>query len=246
MDVTRAGSIFVGTSGWAYDHWAGPFYPEDLAASDRLAFLAERLPSVEINRSFYSLPEPEVLHGWHDVTPPGFVFAFKASRYLTHMKKLKDPAGPLATMLDRAAGLRDKLGPLLFQLPPHWRRNLGRLGRFLSLLPRERRCAFEFRDPSWYADDVLELLAEHAAAFCIYELAGHSSPRHVTADFVYVRLHGPAAAYQGSYGVEALAGWAVAFSTWARQGRDVFCYFDNDQAGHAARNAVRLWEMVSG
>lgn len=244
--VTRRGRILVGTSGWAYDHWTPSFYPRELRAENRLPFLAERLPSVEINRSFYSLPRAEVVSTWRDATPADFVFAFKASRYLTHMKKLKDTSESLATLLKSARTLGGKLGPVLFQLPPGWRCDAGRLRGFLEALPEGLRCAFEFRDASWYASEVLELLADHGVAFCIYELAGHASPKETTADFVYVRLHGPESAYEGDYTGEVLEGWAHTLSSWAREGRDVFCYFDNDQAGYAAHNAVSLWGMVQG
>lgn len=244
--MTPCGRILVGTSGWAYDHWAPAFYPAGLDPAERLRFLAARLPSVEVNRSFYRLPSREVLEGWRDETPEPFLFAFKASRYLTHMKKLKDAAGPVDTLMAAADVLGDKLGPVLFQLPPRWRCDAGRLRAFLEVLPPGHRYAFELRDPSWYAPEVLAALAGKGAAFCVYELAGHASPREVTAGFVYVRLHGPGAAYEGRYSDAALAEWAGTIAAWAAGGLDVYCYFDNDQAGHAARDAVRLWSLVGG
>lgn len=239
------GNINIGASGWHYDHWRGPFYPPDLDQNAMLAHYAASLPTVEINRTFYSLPERETLQTWRDSTPDGFVFAVKASRYITHMKKLKDCAEPLARLNGLIEALRPKLGPLLFQLPPKWRRNTRRLADFLALLPPDGAHAFEFRDPSWFHPEVYEVLARHGAAFCIYDLAGTQSPRETTADLVYVRLHGPAQqAYQGSYADQDLAGWAGALSAWARQGREVWCFFDNDQAGHAPQNAVRLRQML--
>ena len=238
--------MYIGTSGWAYDHWQGPFYPEGLAQERRLAFYAERFRSVEINNSFYHLPEKATLRSWYDTVPDDFVFAVKASRYLTHMKKLKDPAAPLATLLERIRVLDDKLGPILFQLPPHWRFNAQRLAAFLQALSGEFRYAFEFRDHSWLTEQTLALLGRHQAAFCIYDLDGFLSPREVTSDLVYVRLHGPGDAYQGRYDKRSLAGWAGAFSSWSRQGRRIHCYFDNDQAGYAAQNARELQVMLSG
>jgi uncharacterized protein YecE (DUF72 family) len=136
------------------------------------------------------------------------------------------------------------LGPILFQLPPHWNLNLARLRAFVAMLPGGYRYAFEFRDPSWFDDGVYGLLADHGAAFCIYELAGRLAPRQVTADWVYVRLHGPGDAYQGKYEAQTLAGWMGAFSSWQRQGKDIYCYFDNDQAGYAVQNARALQAMA--
>ncbi|MCZ7665559.1 MAG: DUF72 domain-containing protein [Thermoleophilia bacterium] len=237
--------LWVGTSGWHYDHWRGPLYPEGLASKDMLAFYAEHFRTVEINSSFYRLPAPETLDRWGEAVPAGFVFSVKASRYLTHMKKLKDPEQGLDKLLSRVERLGDRLGPILFQLPPRWRVDVDRLDRFLSALCREHRYAFEFRDASWFDPRVYRCLARHDAAFCIYELAGESSPREVTTtDFVYVRLHGPGAAYQGRYDTRTLAVWAGKLLEWAREGRRVFCYFDNDEAGHAPLDALRLRGML--
>ena len=138
--------VWIGTSGWVYRHWKGIFYPRDLPAARQLSFYAEHFPTVEINYSFYRLPTRENFEHWRDETPPGFTFAVKASRFLTHVKKLKDPEEPLANLLDRARGLGDKLGPILFQFPPNWPKDLDRLQAFLPLLPRELRFAFEFRN----------------------------------------------------------------------------------------------------
>ncbi len=156
------------------------------------------------------------------------------------MKKLKDPEEPVKRLLDHATGLGNKLGPMLFQLPPSWKLNLERLRYFLILLPKELRFAFEFRNPTWYNESVINLLADYGCAFCIYELDGHLSPEHVTTDFVYVRLHGPGGKYSGSYSDDALRGWAGRIRAWCDSGKDVYVYFDNDQAGYAAFNALRL------
>jgi len=237
--------IRIGTSGWHYEHWRGSFYPRDLAKSELLSHYADSFKTVEINRTFYRLPDQKVFHAWREDTPDAFIFSVKASRYITHMKKLKDCAEPIKTLFNGIEELRPKLGPVLFQLPPRWRRDSGRLGVFLAALPKDGIYAFEFRDPSWFHDDVYRLLGKHGAAFCIYELAGRLSPKTVTAQLIYVRLHGPSKhAYQGSYDDQTLAGWAGAFSAWLQQGHDVWCYFDNDQAGYAAMNAARLREML--
>jgi uncharacterized protein YecE (DUF72 family) len=244
--MVPAGAIHIGTSGWHYDHWRGSFYPEDLAAAGFLEFYAARFHTVEINNSFYQLPAAATFDHWRDTVPAGFIFAVKGSRYITHMKKLLEPEQTLEPLLERVVRLQPKLGPLLFQLPPRWRFNPERLEAFLQALPPRGRYTLEFRDQSWINRDAGAILRRHNVAFCIYELAGYLSPLEVTADFVYIRLHGPDGAYQGRYGAAALAGWAEKIASWAGAGREVFCYFDNDEAGYAARDAQELQEMVSG
>ena len=236
----------IGTSGWHYPHWRGAFYPEDLPEQGRLAYYAGIFDTVEINNSFYRLPSEETLRDWAERTPPGFVFACKASRYITHMKKLKDPDQSLASFLDRIAVLGDKLGPVLFQLPPRWRPNAARLEAFLEALPGDRRFTFEFRDPRWNEPEVLRLLERHGAAFCCFDLGGTRSPIQVTADFAYIRLHGPGAPYRGSYDDACLADWAERIATWQADGLDVYCYFDNDERAYAPANARSLLAMLGG
>lgn len=234
--------VFIGTSGWAYSHWRGPFYPVELDEAQWLGYYASHLPSVEVNRSFYRLPARAQFAAWREQTPEGFVFAVKASRFITHMKKLSAPGHTLPPLLEAVAGLGDKLGPLLFQLPPRWRPDLDRLAAFLAALPQGMRTAFELRDPRWHRDAVLDLLSRHNAAFCVYELAGFASPRAITADFVYLRLHGPGAAYSGRYDRRALAGWAG----WLGEQKvaTAYVYFDNDEAGYAVQNALELRAML--
>ena len=241
--MAREGSIRVGTSGWNYGHWKGPFYPDGARDSDLLGLYAERFDTVEVNNTFYQLPATRTIERWVRAVPDGFVFAVKASRYITHMKKLKDPKQATAKFLERIEAFGGKLGPVLFQLQPTWRVNPERLEAFLEALPSGLRYAFEFRDESWYGEEVYGLLRRHHAAFCVYELAGHRSPREVTAGFVYVRLHGPKRAYQGSYPSEALSEWGAALSGWSTAG-DVYCYFDNDERGYAPRDALRLRSLL--
>jgi uncharacterized protein YecE (DUF72 family) len=168
----------------------------------------------------------------------------KASRYITHMKKLKDPEEPIATFLGRVAALGDRLGPILFQLPPNWRFNANRLHSFLDRLPDGYRYAFEFRDSSWFDPEAYDLLREKGAAFCVYDLAGSTSPKPITADFIYVRLHGPIESYQGHYQDEELAGWAKLLTGWAEEGKEVYCCFNNDPEGYAIQDARALLRMV--
>lgn len=238
------GRCLVGTSGWHYPHWHERFYPEGTPAKAQLAYYAGVFETVEINSSFYRLPSKEAVRGWADQTPPGFVFACKASQYITHRKKLKDPRASLSLFLQRIAPLGTKLGPVLFQLPPRWRPNPARLEEFLEALPRRRRFAFEFRDPRWNEPEVMRLLERYGAALCCFDLGGTTSPLGITADFVYVRLHGPGAPYQGSYSDACLADWAARIAAWQRDGLDVYCYFDNDEQAYAPRNAQSLMEKL--
>ncbi len=193
------GTIYIGTSGWHYNHWKGNFYPAGVTAKHFTQYYLRFFRTVEINNSFYRLPSPETFATWKASVPDEFLFSVKASRYITHMKKLKDPQQSLAQFLGNAQALEEKLGPILFQLPPAWRLNLDRFRDFLKVLPPYHRYTFEFRDQSWYSPEVYALLQHHGHAFCIYDLGGHLSPLEVTADFVYVRLHGPEGKYDGSY-----------------------------------------------
>lgn len=230
----------IGTSGWHYAHWRGTFYPPELATSEWLGYYLQRFDTVEINNSFYRTPSEATLAQWREAVPEGFVFAAKVQRYVTHMKKLLEPERTLGKFLPRIEVLGERLGPLLFQLPPHWRCNVERLAAFLAALPTTHRYAFEFRDPSWHAEPVYDLLRHHGAAWCIYDLAGFQSPWRVTADFAYLRLHGPGpAAYQGSYGKERLAAWARRIACQAELS-DVYVYFDNDERGYAPHDALEL------
>lgn len=242
--MKRSEVIHIGTSGWHYAHWKGPFYPQDLSEEEWLGYYAGCLHTVEINNTFYQLPDKETFIQWRKSVPTGFLFAVKASRYITHMKKLNDPEEPVSRFLKGVQKLESKVGPILFQLPPNWNLNLGRLHSFLEVLPREYSYAFEFRNPSWFDSRVYDVLAEHEAAFCIHDLADQPSPKVVTADIIYVRLHGPRDRYQGKYETQTLAGWAGAFSTWAGQGKQIYCYFNNDQKGYAPQNALELQGMI--
>jgi uncharacterized protein YecE (DUF72 family) len=238
------GGVYIGTSGWHYDHWKGPFYPDRLPKSEMFSYYSRQFRAVEINNSFYRLPSKETLQGWGGTAPECFVFAVKASRYITHMKKLKDPHEPVAALIENVTVLDAKLGPILFQLPPRWKVNPDRLREFLSTLPEGLRYAFEFRDPSWFDDRIYDALKQAGAALCMYDLAGRRSPKRVTADFIYIRLHGPDAAYEGQYDTSTLTGWAGAMYAWLNQGKEIFCFFDNDQNGYAAQDALRLQKMM--
>jgi len=231
----------IGTSGWHYDHWRGPFYPEKLPAAQMLAHYLRFFDTVELNNTFYRLPPPDAVASWRAAAPPRFLFAAKGSRFLTHMKKLKDARRGVSRFFSHVRALGRKLGPIVFQLPPGFRVNVERLQSFLDVLPRGRRYAFELRDPSWHVEEVYRVLRRARAAYCLYDLAGFASPPVVTTDFVYVRLHGPGPGpYQGSYSAAALGNWAQRIREWVKEKRRVYVYFDNDQAGYAVENALAL------
>jgi len=241
--------VHIGTSGWSYDHWDGVFYPEGLRPSERLRFYAEHFSTVEINSSFYHLPSVRALESWEKTVPSGFIFSAKASRFITHIKKLKDIEEPAANFVGRVRILGDKLGPVLFQLPPRWRVNPERLRLLLNLLPKDLRYAFEFRDRSWFTEEIYRLLREHKAAFCIYDMPGFTSPLEVTSDVVYVRMHGGRFLYASRYSREELKSWAERLSDIASDGiREVYIYFNNDAYGHAVENArelLEIWDKVA-
>lgn len=210
-----------------------------------LAHYCEKFDTVELNNSFYHLPKKLALESWRDSTPDGFCFAAKGSRFLTHMKKLNDPEQGLRRFFDAIEILDNKLGPILFQLPPNWELDFERLSNFLRFLPKEHRYAFEFRNATWSVQETYDLLERHNIGYCVFELAGMESPIKTTADFAYVRLHGPGGKYQGSYNDEALHEWAARVRKWRRELKAIYFYFDNDEAGYAAQNALKLKELTT-
>jgi uncharacterized protein YecE (DUF72 family) len=239
--------VLIGTSGWHYEHWWGNFYPESMRAVGMLDFYAQRFETVEINNSFYHLPSAKTFAGWKDQTPKGFTFAVKANRYITHMKKLKDPAASIRKFFQAVEALEPKLGPILFQLPPRWHRDAVRLEGFLRVLPGGHRYAFEFRDPTWFHQETWSLLEKYKAAWCVYDLAEVQSPERLTCDFGYLRLHGPASQkYSGRYTRAQLRRWLEACRQWLEEGaRQVYIYFDNDQSGYAAQNAADMRKLAA-
>lgn len=232
--------IRVGTSGWQYRHWRGAFYPEGLAASRWLGHYGSRFGTVEVNSTFYRLPAAETFGRWADAVPAGFVFAYKASRYLTHVRRLREPADAVATLMARAAALGPRQGPVLVQLDPRQRVDLARLddtlAAFAAAAPAAR-VAVEPRHPSWFGDDLYTLLARHGAALCLVDRRNRRSPAVATADWGYVRLHEGTAAPPPCYGRHALAHWAETVCTLWGPGADVHVYFNNDGAACAPANA---------
>ncbi|MBI2842013.1 MAG: DUF72 domain-containing protein [Armatimonadetes bacterium] len=237
--------LYCGTSGWNYNHWRDVFYPADLPQLEWLQFYARHFDTVEINYSFYRLPEKKIFQSWHDHAPPGFIFALKASRFLTQMKKLRDPEEPLQRLLERTEALAEKHGPILYHLPPNWRVDLDRLEHFLSILPGNLRHVFEFRDSSWQIDPVYDLLRRYRAAYCI--MSAPDLPCHLitTTDFAYIRMHNGGYETEGRYTDEGLDWWGEQVRKFLKNG-DVYIYFNNDYKGYAVQNAMKLREAVSG
>lgn len=231
----------VGTSGYDYQHWEGVFYPEDLPASERFGHYAACFDTVEINNTFYGLPERSTFRAWRERAPEGFLYVLKFSRYGSHLKHLKDPEETIGNFLDAAGELEDRLGPILVQLPPAWNADPPRLRAFLDAAPSERRWAVEFRDESWLCDDVLEILEAHGAALCVHDMV-QDHPRRATADWVYLRFHGVLAGE--GYSRQYLAARAREVDEHMEAGRDVFAFFNNDPGGQAVRDALDLRRYV--
>jgi uncharacterized protein YecE (DUF72 family) len=246
--VTAATSrILIGTSGWSYRHWRGVFYPEDLPAREWLRFYAARFPAVELNTSFYRTPAATSFERWREAAGPGFVFAVKANRYITHTKRLRDPADPVAREMRTVEPLGDALGPILLQLPPDLPLDRDRLRGLVEQLPQDKRFAVEFRHASWEDVEVYRVLGEHGVAVCLHDWRGRAWPATAAengASLTYVRFHGPTGGYTGRYDEATLARWAERCDRWRAEGRDVFCFFNNDAAGNAVHDALRLRRLL--
>ena len=244
--MRRAARIRIGCSGWQYRHWRGSFYPPELSQTRWFAHYALHFDTVEINNTFYRLPEAATFEKWRERAPRHFLYSVKASRFLTHMKKLKDPHGPLVRLFDHAKYLGPHLGPVLYQLPPRWPVDLDRLQNFLqdlrSVWP-DRIHAIEFRDPSWYDDRVLALLDRYQVTLCLHDMKGSATDRIAIGPFVYVRFHG-VEQHGGAYGDYQLDAWSDWLAARAASGVDVYAYFNNDIGGHAPRDAIRLRQRL--
>jgi uncharacterized protein YecE (DUF72 family) len=240
-------AIHIGTSGWSYDHWAGIVYPRGASGLRRLDAYVGRFATVEVNNTFYRWPKDEVFATWRERTPDDFVFSIKASRGLTQFRKLNDPVPWLERMDAGLRNLGDKMGVLVFQLPPHFPYNPDRLAHFLEVAPSWPRLSIEFRHPSWHREETFAMLEAHEVAYCVMSGANLPCILRATAPFVYVRLHGPdpGRLYGGSYSDADLRWWADRIREWADQGRDIYAYFNNDGHGHAVHNAEGLRALIS-
>ena len=237
--------LFIGTSGYSYDDWVDEFYPLDIASNQRLNYYAEHFNTVEINNSFYNLPTKKTFQNWSDSVGGDFVFAIKANRYITHMKNLMVKRETIERLVDRAEPLGNKLGPILFQLPPQWNVNINRLKSFVRVLPDNQRWVFEFRNETWYTDAVYETLKKSSLGFCIHDHIDAPSSGMVTADFVYFRFHGPGGYYQSKYSDEELENYKLRIMNYLEEGLSVYCYFNNDFQGFAIDNAKKLKSLLS-
>jgi uncharacterized protein YecE (DUF72 family) len=242
--VTR---FWVGTSGWHYTHWRGDFYPRQLPADAWLGYYSQQFSTVELNNSFYHLPSDAAWRGWRDTVPGRFRFAVKASRYITHTRRLQVESDSISRFHEGAGLLGDRLGPILYQLPPaflHTPENVERLERFIELLPAGQTPVFEFRHESWFIEPVLELLQSHGAAFCSFDMPGTTCPLRVTGGVLYIRFHGAGTRYGGDYSLALLNAWAKRIHKVAGSAHDAYIYFNNDVGGFAPRNALALAEML--
>lgn len=235
-------TIRVGTSGWNYKHWRGLFYPPGMKQSQWLGFYAGCFDTVEINATFYRLPKPEYVDGWREATPPGFLFAIKGSRYLTHVKKLSDTGESIDRFFDLISRLEEKAGPILWQLPPSFKRDDKRLAAFTSALPGGWRQAFEFRHPSWFCQDIYDILDAAGAALCIPDHPDMPADQVLTTNWTYIRFH--FSGDDGNYSEEVLAEWAERIRCFADEGADVYVFFNNDWMGYAIDNARKLAQML--
>ena len=231
---------FTGTSGWHYDHWRRRFYPEKLTKAKWLEFYATHFTTVELNNSFYRLPSEAAFATWHDSSPANFTFAVKVSRFITHIKRLRNSEEAVETFVSRAKILGEKLGPLLYQLPPNMHRNDEVLDSFLSTLPQGMKHVFEFRHQSWLEDKVFEILHKYNTGFCVFDMPGLPCPLVATADFAYIRFHGSTGLYWSCYSDEELASWAKRLATLGANLEAIYIYFNNDAEAFAVRNAITL------
>lgn len=239
-------NLYIGCSGFLYEHWKGIFYPEDLPQKRWFEYYCSRFRSVELNVTFYKLPDKETFHKWYGETPGGFKICLKGSRFITHVKKLKSSAEPLDVFLSRAASLKEKLGVILWQLPPGLKADTGRLSEFLeNLRPYKVRSTFEFRDESWINNKgIISLLEKENASLCMADWPNFLNDLPVTADFVYIRRHGEGGSYATCYTQKQMKTDATRIRKYLKDKKDVYIYFNNDAFGYAPQNALELMELL--
>ena len=239
-----SGKIYIGTSGWSYKSWASSFYPKEIPVKRQLEYYATQFPTVEINASFYRLPQRSTFKTWRDTAPGGFLYAVKGSRAVTHLKRLKPGAKSFPLLLERAQLLVPRLGPFLWQLPPSFPKNTERLKHFLQALPKRFVHAVEFRHPTWLEPEVDELLKRYRVAKVSISSLAMPMQLEATTNFVYVRFHGLSGGSAHDYSDQELEPWAEHLRRCARQGLNGFAYFNNDVNTRAPDNARRLIQMV--
>lgn len=245
VSMTAGEGVHVGCSGWVYRHWKGGFYPADLPQKRWFGHYSDAFDTVEINASFYRLPLQSTFEGWRAKAPPGFRYALKANRFLTHMKKLVDCEAPLAEFVALARRLGPTLGPILYQLPPSLHKDPARLEGFLARLPADLEHVVEFRHSSWYDEAVLALLDRHGVGFVAHDLVGLESPAWASGRTAYVRFHGTGGKYHGRYSDSQLALWARWLAGQRKRGRSAWAFFNNDIGGAAIEDARTLKRLLA-
>jgi len=247
------GKLYIGTSGWVYGHWEGIFYPEDLSSKDKLKYFSQHFKTAEVNYSFYHLPKPTTYQKWYSETPEGFLFAVKASRFITHIKRLKGVKAAWKTFLKNALNLEEKLGPILFQFPPSFQateENIKRLEKFLKFITSSftgtrtvlvpLRFSFEFRHKTWCCKKIYNLLKKYKVAWVVADSPRYPKAEVATTNFVYIRMHGSRTMFSSSYTKKELKDWAQKIKKWLSTKKDIYCYFNNDAHGYAIENAKEL------
>lgn len=247
--MRKHSKLYIGTSGYSYSHWEnGVFYPKDLPKAKELSYYAKHFRTVELNNPFYRLPLSKTFTHWKERVPRDFVFAVKVSRYITHIKYLRNCKTAWKTFLKRALHLENTLGPFLFQLPPNWKKNLERLKKFLKIIKETNshyRFALEFRHPTWFSEDVYKILKKHKnVTLCIADSPRWPTTDIVTGNFAYIRMHGSQSLYGSKYSKKELKGWAQRIKKYLKQDLDVYVYFNNDAHGYAVENAKSLQKLI--
>lgn len=240
------GNIYIGTSGWVYKHWESIFYPQNLPSAEWLNFYSQNFSTTEINNSFYHLPAAKTFRNWRQKTPQDFLFSVKVSRYITHVKRLKDVKSSWNLFLRCSAGLKDKLGPLLLQFPSSFamkEETIERLDKFLAYA-KQARLVFEFRNESWFSEEVYEFLRSHQSTLVIANSSVYPQSDVITGKFVYVRMHGPKALFSSDYPLDQIKTLGESVNKWSRNGYDVYVYFNNDFGGFALKNAKELMAEI--
>jgi len=235
---------YVGCSGWHYEHWRGLYYPQALPKSKWLSFYARQFTTVELNNTFYRLPSEKAFTTWRESTPENFIFAVKVSRFITHIKRLRNLGATVENFLSRAAFLKEKLGPLLYQLPPSMKRNDELLQNFLSTLPSKYQHVIEFRHESWIDEAVFDILRRHNVGLCVFDMPSFSCPLVATSDFAYIRFHGSEGLYSSSYSDEELTQWAQRIARLDQNVKASYIYFNNDAEAFAIENATALRNLL--
>jgi uncharacterized protein YecE (DUF72 family) len=244
-DLMKKHPFNIGTSGWSYAGWLGNFYPEKLKFPLVLPYYANILSTVELNNSFYQIPKEKNVSHWVEITPSDFIFSCKANRYITHYQKLKDCTETVDRLLHVFSNFEEKLGPILFQFPPWWKIDIPTLTEFIHYLPKNYLYTFEFRHNSWFCDETYGLLDKNQMALCFYDHKMVRSPKIVTSSFIYIRMHGPREeAYKGAYEEPTLIEYTEKFINWHKEGKTIYCYFDNDEKANAPKDAQRLNHLL--